>query len=103
MVLALVGRIVASGMLFWALAGHPYEYFTLLRFVVCVVAAYCAVLANSQKNDQWTWTFGAIAILFNPIIPFHLNRQIWSVIDLAVGVVFAISIFLVPIRGRPKS
>jgi len=96
MLLALVGRLIASGMLFWALAGHPYGYFTLLRFVVCVVAAYCAVVANSEKNEQWTWVFGAVAVLFNPIIPIHLSRDIWILIDLITAVVMLVSIFIGP-------
>ena len=101
MLFALIGRLIASGMLFWALAGHPYAYFTLLRFVVCVVAAYCAVVANSKKNGQWTWTFGAIAVLFNPIIPIHMTREIWNLVDLVVGVILLVSLFF--IRGaKPK-
>jgi len=102
MIFPLVGRIVASGMLIWALDDHPYGYFTLLRFIVCVVAAYCTYAAYSQKNEQWTWTFGAIAVLFNPIIPFHLNRQIWSIIDVISAIVLLISIFFV--KGeKPKT
>jgi hypothetical protein len=96
MILAFIGRLVASGLLFWALADHSYGYFTLLRFVVCMVAAYSAVLANSRKDEQWTWLFGGIAVLFNPIFPIHLNRQIWSVIDSVVGVLMVASIFLTP-------
>jgi len=100
MVLALVGRVVASGLLFWALADHAYAYFAVLRFVVCATAAYCAVLANSRKDEQWTWLFGAIAILYNPIFPIHLNRQIWSVIDPVVGVLMIASLFLMPKAKR---
>lgn len=96
MALGIIGRLVASGMLFWALADHPYAYFTLLRFVVCAVTAYCAVLANSQKNEQWTWVFSVVAVLFNPIIPVHLNRDIWIVIDLAIGIVLLVSLFIGP-------
>ena len=96
MVLAVIGRLVAAGMLFYALADHPYAYFTLLRFIVCTVASYCAVQANSQKNEQWTWVYGVIAVLFNPIIPIHLSRGLWIIIDLAAAIVILVSLFIGP-------
>jgi hypothetical protein len=62
MYFTLFGRIVAAGMLIWALDNHPYGYFTLLRIIVCCVAAYCAVLANEQKKNSWTWTLAVVAV-----------------------------------------
>lgn len=87
--------ITASGFLFIALfEGLPYGYFTLLRFVVCAVGAYMAYKIYESDNDSlWVWLFGGIAILFNPIIPIHLTREVWWIIDLIVGGVFLLSIF----------
>lgn len=90
-----IGRLVAVGMLIWALADHKYGFFTLLRFVVCFVAAYCAFQAYSQKKAEWTWILGGISVLFNPIIPIHLNRDLWSMIGIVVAIVFLASIFFV--------
>jgi hypothetical protein len=37
--------------------------------------------------------FGIIAVLFNPVIPIHLNRDIWTtIIDVTVAVIFLFSI-----------
>lgn len=87
--------IIASGFLLVALFdGLPYGYFTLLRFVVCAVGAYVAYKIYESDNDSlWVWLFGGIAILFNPIIPIHLTREVWWIIDLIVGGVFLLSIF----------
>lgn len=93
--MGIIGRIIASGMLVWALADHAYGYFTLLRFVVCLVAAYNSFVAYSLKKEEWTWILGGIAILFNPIMPFHLNRHLWTVVDIAVAAVLVISLFFV--------
>lgn len=98
MTFALLGRIVATGMLIWALDDHPYGYFTLLRFVVCIVTAYCAVLSNEKGKVTWTWILGGMAVLFNPIVPIHIDRESWQVIDAVAAVVLLIS--LVPVRGR---
>ena len=87
--------IIASGFLFVALFdGLPYGYFTLLRFVVCAVGAYIAYKTYEKDNESLLiWLFGGIAILFNPIIPIHLTREVWWFIDLIVGGVFLLSIF----------
>jgi uncharacterized membrane protein len=87
--------IVAAGMLFVALFdGLPYGYFTLLRFVVFAVGGYIAYRSYQKDGESLTlWLFGLIAILFNPIIPIHLERETWWVIDLVVGVIFLISLF----------
>jgi hypothetical protein len=36
--------------------------------------------------------FGIIAVLFNPVIPIHLNRDNWTTIDVTVAVIFLFSI-----------
>lgn len=88
--------LVASGMLFIALSsGLPYGYFTLMRFVVCAVSIYLAYITYEEnKESLWIWAFGFIAILFNPIIPIHLERAQWEIIDIIVGIFFLASIFL---------
>jgi len=96
----LIGRIVAAGMLIWALDDHPYDYFTLLRVVVCFVSGYCAIQASSQNKDSWTWILGGMAVLFNPIIPIHMARETWQIVDLCAAIVLIVSIFFV--KGEKK-
>ena len=38
--------------------------------------------------------FGAIAFIFNPILPLYLNKGLWVLIDLGVGGIFAYSAIL---------
>ena len=94
--------IITSGFLLFALTdGLPYGYFTLLRFVVCAVTAYLAYLAYKNKNESlWTWIFGFIAILFNPIIIIQLKREQWNPIDLIVGLFLIASLFLFKIKEK---
>ncbi len=97
--MGVIGRILASGLLIWALANHAYGYFTFLRFIVCFVAAYNAFLAHSKHKVEWAWILGGIAVLFNPIVPLHMNRQLWIVIDVLVAAIFIISLFFVKRRS----
>ena len=38
------------------------------------------------------WTFGLVALLFNPLIPIYLTRELWIPIDLLTAVLFAVAI-----------
>lgn len=90
-----IARVIAAALLLLALADLPYGYYTLLRLLVCAVGAYGAYLAYSMNRQGWTWTLGAIAVLFNPIIPIYLEREAWAPIDIGVAVVLLVSIRLV--------
>lgn len=87
---------VAAGFLFVALlSGLPYGYFTLMRFVVCAVGVYLAYKTYEENEESlWPWMFGFVAVLFNPILPIHLERGQWEVIDLVAGTFLVASIFL---------
>jgi hypothetical protein len=89
-----IARIIAIGLLVWAIDRHPYGYYKLLRFIICAVSAYGFYFSTEIKKTGWAWIFGGIAILFNPIIQFHLGRQIWAFVDLGVATIFVISLFL---------
>lgn len=95
MFLALVLRLLASGMLFYGLSDHPYVSSALMRILICAVAVYCVFLANSERKSFWVLVFAAIFVLFNPVIPIHLNRQMWSVSSIASGSLLLLSLFFV--------
>jgi hypothetical protein len=75
-------------MLLAAVGPWPYGYYQLLRLVVCGVGAYFAYSAYQWGKLRAVWVFGAIAVLFNPLLPVHLPREIWAVIDVLCGVMF---------------
>ncbi len=87
-------RLIVIAMLLLGILDFPYAYYTLLRIVVTVVSAFAAY--NAVENDQQPWMiiFGAVAILFNPIIPIYLNKEIWVVIDVIVAGLFGVSVFV---------
>ena len=102
----LILTLIASGSLFFALSdGLPYGYFTLMRFVICAVTAYLAFLAYEKNSKSlWVWTFGFIAVLFNPFFPVHLERDTWVGIDLIVGIFLLSTIFIFkPEKQVPSS
>ncbi len=86
-----VAALIAAAMLLLGLADWPYGYYQLLRVVVCAVAVWGAVLAHRVEKPGWTWVMGILAVIFNPVLPVHLEREMWAFIDVAVAVVFVAS------------
>jgi len=63
----------------------PYSYYQLLRWVVCAAAVMLAYKTTGGKQAVAV----TIALLFNPIIPVHLDRSTWAVLDAGAAVSFA--------------
>ena len=92
---SVIVRLIAVVLLVLALDRHLYSYYKLLRWVVCGATVYSGFLAMEQEKKAWVWAFGIIAVLFNPIIPFRLDRETWHIIDLIVAVILATSTFII--------
>ena len=74
--------------------GLPYDYYTLLRVAVAVIAGVLAWLSFDTEQGGWGWIMVTIAILYNPIFPIHLTKETWVVINSLTIIVFLISLFL---------
>ena len=69
------------------------DFYTLLRWVCCVAFAFSAFTAFQMRRVSWTWIFGILAVLFNPLVPVHLQRATWQAIDWgAIGVIVVAAI-----------
>lgn len=88
--------LAAAAAALLALFGWPYGYYQLLRFGVCAVAVYGAVLAHRSENAGWTWALGALAVLFNPVVPVFFDRGVWAVLDVLAAVVLVLSVRVLP-------
>ena len=95
-----ITRLIAAGVLILALAKMPYEYYQVLRWIVCGVSAYTAYLASERAMDGWVWLFVVIAIMFNPILPVHMTRDAWALIDVTVAILIIVSIWKVKPFGE---
>ena len=67
----------------------PYGYYTFVRILVCGCAAFtCYRLVDAGDKSAWPWIWGMVAILFNPIAPIHMTKEVWMAMDAACGVLF---------------
>ena len=70
----------------------PYGYYTFLRFVICISSALLAHRYFKSEKEAPSILFGVIAILFNPAIIIHFNKNVWMVIDALTIIIFSINI-----------
>ena len=96
-----IAAAISVFLLLLAIPRLPYGYYIFLRWVVSATALFSAWAAYECKHKFWVFTMGGIAILFNPIVPVHLLKETWAVIDFIVAVVFLVSIFGIKPEGKP--
>jgi FtsH-binding integral membrane protein len=87
-------KFLAAVLLLWALADNPYGYYQLLRWFMLAIGGYLAYRFYKNKKIIWAIIFGLVALLFNPIIPFYLQKNVWQIIDIIVAILFFASIFV---------
>ncbi len=68
----------------------PYGIYTLLRIIVTLSAAFI-IYVNYKKINHVNSTivlFSIILIVFNPVFPIRLNRELWLPIDLTAAAIY---------------
>lgn len=69
---------------------HHYskEFYEGLRWSVMIVGTFMSIAAHYCK-DRWASVIYCVAaVLFNPLVPIHMDKGIWQVIDALAGWVF---------------
>ena len=96
-----LGAIV---MLLGAFGRWPYDYYTVMRWVTFSVGLFVAYRSYVSRCDWAVWLFVSIAILFNPLLPIHLKRYTWQIIDGITAAVFlAAVLFIAPDENSRKA
>jgi hypothetical protein len=83
----MIGYIIAL-VLAIAVLPMPYGYYTIVRIGTTTVSAiYCTHYLSEDKINI-VYIFGFVAILFNPLIPIYLEKEIWVFIDIIAAGLF---------------
>ena len=76
----------------------PYGFFVFLRLMTCgafIYAIYC-----SGRNPL-KFASGAFVVLYNPLIPIHLTRNIWTVLNI-ITVIALFCVYIILIKKQKK-
>lgn len=84
--------ILAGTLLLLAMSTFlPYSFYVFLRWAICLVSIYVSYGFLISKLNGWALVFGAIGIVFNPIIPIYLTKASWLPIDFIGAILFFIA------------
>ena len=55
-------RLGAAGLLLVAVGKNPYDSYTIMRWIVCGVCGYVALVEFGRNRSMWAWLFVVIAV-----------------------------------------
>ena len=67
--------------------GVGIAYYQILRWMTTICAGLLAIRFY-EKNQVLFITFCIIAVLFNPIAPIYLGRNLWRIADALTATIF---------------
>lgn len=86
-------NIILAVLLLLCLFKMPYGYYSLMRLVATIGFAYMAYKYYEMKKEALVWTFGALALLYQPIVKIALGRGMWNIVDVAVAILLIVLTF----------
>ena len=85
-------KLITAIALLLCLAPMPYGYYILVRYIATILFGIMAYQYYREKKEALMIVFGALAILFQPIVKIPLGRGMWNVVDVAMAVILIISL-----------
>src|SRR5215207_5705136 len=90
----------SAALLIAALLPLPYGYYHVLRWVICLSAA----TLGATRWNHLPYSGSAlvlVAIVFNPLSPIFLGKEVWAVADIAGAAIFLwVALHPIPKDGR---
>ena len=78
--------LVIAAMMLLCLAPMPYGYFQLVRLLATIAFGFMSFRFYQERKEALFYTFGALALLFQPLYKIALGRTIWNIIDVIVAI-----------------
>lgn len=70
------------------IGGMPYGYYKFLRLFI--FATSCIYLYKNKENkSNFIYSWFVLGLIYNPIIPIYLSKDIWCVINI-VSIVYLV-------------
>lgn len=86
--------LLLTALLLLCLAPMPYGYYSLVRLVSSFVFGALAYRYYEKKQETLMWTFGFLALLFQPFAKIALGRTMWNIVDVVVAIGLVLLFFI---------
>lgn len=87
-------KILAIILLLWSLDKHSMTYYHVLCIFVFGISLYSTFYYTERNKILIAWIFGFILVIFNPIIPLPIHKELWIFIDLVTALFMSITMFI---------
>ena len=85
-------RCLAAALAFYATGKHPYNFYNFTRWAVFLACCWGIWLCRGRIWSSFVPAYIAVGLVFNPLLPFHFQRSTWHALDIAVGIIFVLSL-----------
>jgi hypothetical protein len=92
-------KIALAILMFLCLLDMPYGFYQFVRFVALIGFGILAYKASEENKNTEMIIYGGLALLFQPFFKIALGREMWSTVDVIVGIGLIASLFM----NRTKS
>ena len=87
--------LISALMLLIAYCDMDYDYYMILRLVVCLSFLYFTInFAVKQDFQGLIWTNVGVAILYNPLWPIRLKEETWAILNGITIAIIAYNVYL---------
>lgn len=94
--------LILAAMMLLCLAPMPYGYFQLVRFLSTLAFGVMAYRYYMERKEWLAYTFGTLALLFQPFYKIALGRTVWNIVDVIVAIGLLILFFYEWRKGDGK-
>jgi hypothetical protein len=83
-----VVRIATILVFIIALMRMPHLFYTIIHLLVFIICGLSLSPKNWKRRPLWTAAVVLTGIIYNPIIPLHLDRWLWIIINIPTAMLF---------------
>ncbi|MGX5769789.1 DUF6804 family protein [Microbacterium trichothecenolyticum] len=88
---ALAPSLLAAAILFVAPLLMAGDWFLIVLFAVSILAVIVGWFAIQARQWWWIPVFAAIAVLWNPVLPFPFSGPVWIAAQPVAAIVFLVA------------
>ena len=78
--------LILAVLMLLCLAPMPYGYFQIVRFISTLAFGVMAYRYYMERKEWLAYTFGTLALLFQPFYKIALGRTVWNIVDVIVAI-----------------
>lgn len=93
-------RLIAILVLILSFLKWPYGYYIFLKYIVTFTISIMIYKIWTNNNRVALITLSILLLIFNPLFPLHLDKEIWTVIDFSAALVILSSFVWIKISNK---